>query len=158
MFKHKEDDSRWDSTQNITEKICPTDFVGWTYGGIFSKDMKAEEISPEEAKKQACSVWSKTPPSQQHHKLAAALKRKQVDDGEGRDGEEEECEQIQGGENLGGEEDEGLGEDGWLCQHSGNPCIAFAGQIFEMERQVMWTAFSIVAAIVLASAAKKTGT
>ena len=64
MFTHKHDDLRWDPTQNITEKSCPTDFGGWTFKGRFKKDMKAVEVSPEKAAEQGICLpknyWSTT--------------------------------------------------------------------------------------------------
>ena len=64
MFTHKHDDLRWDPTQNITEKNCPTDFGGWTFKGRFKKDMKAVEVSPEKAAEQGICLpknyWSTT--------------------------------------------------------------------------------------------------
>eukprot|EP00091_Calanus_sinicus_P005625 TRINITY_DN16089_c0_g1_i1.p1 TRINITY_DN16089_c0_g1~~TRINITY_DN16089_c0_g1_i1.p1 ORF type:complete len:134 (+),score=41.84 TRINITY_DN16089_c0_g1_i1:764-1165(+) len=54
MFTHKKD-PRWNDKQNITETSCPTDFAGWTFKGNFQKEMKAKEMSAEEAEKQgAC--------------------------------------------------------------------------------------------------------
>jgi len=49
MFTHKEDSKE---TQKITEESCPTDLSGWNFKGNYMKDMKAIEISQEEAEKQ----------------------------------------------------------------------------------------------------------
>ena len=55
MFAHKEKDEEhpsWDSSLVIDETSCPTDYAGWTFNGNFVKDLKARELTVEEAKEE----------------------------------------------------------------------------------------------------------